>query len=75
MKTDQVYYLNPVIVSLRDPLKELQSQVQPQDQKHKIIQLKNVGGINLVCKLYEQFRSRKGTFLERRHVYVDRTGI
>lgn len=46
MKTDKVYYLNPVIVSLCIPLKELQNQVHPQDQKHKIIH-SDVSGINL----------------------------
>lgn len=45
MKTDKAYYLNPVIVSLCNPLKELQNQVQ-QDQKHKIIH-SDVSGINL----------------------------
>lgn len=47
MKTGKVYYLNLVIVGLRNPLKELQNQVQPQDQQHKIIHLQNVSGIKL----------------------------
>lgn len=75
MKTGKVYYLNLVIVGLRNPLKELQNQVQPQPPAAQDYSFTKCQWNKAVSKLYKLFRSRKGTFLERRRVYVDRTGI